>query len=213
MEVGFHTEAFNSAYWGFGKCLDDAYRSVLEGSDVVIMANAAKFHPLHFKAAVEAGKHGDYMVRRTLIALIGLFSLLFGKRSDLGSVLEIRSSIAAEDVRVAMERSVKPGPDGTYPVYFTPGVPKLLRLGRSLKPMLSQGSDLCFKLGINLNTDMKGGIIPAKGDYLWCGSPGAWYFSRCSSMRQNCRWLRKSNRLPLEVLLRTPRGRQFPGRE
>jgi hypothetical protein len=79
MEVGFHTEAFNSAYWGFGKCLDDAYRSVIEGSDVVIIANAAKFHPLHFKAAVEAGKHGDYMVRRTPIALIGLFSCYSGK--------------------------------------------------------------------------------------------------------------------------------------
>ncbi len=35
----------------------DAYRSVIEVSDVVIIANAAKFHPLHMKAAVDAGKH------------------------------------------------------------------------------------------------------------------------------------------------------------
>lgn len=35
----------------------DAYRRVIEASDVVIVANAAKFHPMHLKAAVEAGKH------------------------------------------------------------------------------------------------------------------------------------------------------------
>lgn len=35
----------------------DAYKHVIASSDVVILANAAKFHPLHLKAAVEAGKH------------------------------------------------------------------------------------------------------------------------------------------------------------
>ncbi len=35
----------------------DAYKHVIELSDVVIIANAAKFHPLHLMAAVEAGKH------------------------------------------------------------------------------------------------------------------------------------------------------------
>lgn len=35
----------------------DAYRKVIELSDVVCIANAAKFHPLHAKAAIEAGKH------------------------------------------------------------------------------------------------------------------------------------------------------------
>jgi predicted dehydrogenase len=35
----------------------DAYKHVIASSDVVIIANAAKFHPLHLKAAVEAGKH------------------------------------------------------------------------------------------------------------------------------------------------------------
>lgn len=35
----------------------DAYRGVIESSDVVIIANAAKFHPLHMKTAIEAGKH------------------------------------------------------------------------------------------------------------------------------------------------------------
>lgn len=35
----------------------DAYRKVIECADVVLIANAAKFHPLHMKAAIEAGKH------------------------------------------------------------------------------------------------------------------------------------------------------------
>ena len=35
----------------------DAYKRVIESSDVVLIANAAKFHPLHAFAAIEAGKH------------------------------------------------------------------------------------------------------------------------------------------------------------
>jgi myo-inositol 2-dehydrogenase/D-chiro-inositol 1-dehydrogenase len=35
----------------------DGYRKVIEASDVVCIANAAKFHPFHVKAAIEAGKH------------------------------------------------------------------------------------------------------------------------------------------------------------
>jgi myo-inositol 2-dehydrogenase/D-chiro-inositol 1-dehydrogenase len=35
----------------------DGYRSVIEASDVVLIANAAKFHPLHMMAAIQAGKH------------------------------------------------------------------------------------------------------------------------------------------------------------
>jgi myo-inositol 2-dehydrogenase/D-chiro-inositol 1-dehydrogenase len=35
----------------------DAYKHVIEASDVVIIANAAKFHPLHMMAAIQAGKH------------------------------------------------------------------------------------------------------------------------------------------------------------
>jgi len=35
----------------------DAYKQVIESSDVVLIANAAKFHPFHMKAAIEAGKH------------------------------------------------------------------------------------------------------------------------------------------------------------
>lgn len=44
--------AENKCFAGF-----DSYREVIAASDVVIIANAAKFHPFHLKAAVEAGKH------------------------------------------------------------------------------------------------------------------------------------------------------------
>jgi myo-inositol 2-dehydrogenase / D-chiro-inositol 1-dehydrogenase len=35
----------------------DGYKHVIEASDVVLIANAAKFHPLHALAAIQAGKH------------------------------------------------------------------------------------------------------------------------------------------------------------
>ncbi len=35
----------------------ESYKRVIECSDVVLIANAAKFHPLHAMAAIEAGKH------------------------------------------------------------------------------------------------------------------------------------------------------------
>ncbi len=35
----------------------DGYKGVIEAADVVLIANAAKFHPLHLKSAVAAGKH------------------------------------------------------------------------------------------------------------------------------------------------------------
>jgi len=35
----------------------DGYKHVIEASDVVVIANAAKFHPLHSMAAIQAGKH------------------------------------------------------------------------------------------------------------------------------------------------------------
>lgn len=39
-------------YTGF-----DAYKRVIEKVDAVVIANAAKFHPLHAHAAIQAGKH------------------------------------------------------------------------------------------------------------------------------------------------------------
>ena len=42
----------NHCFAGF-----DAYKKVIESVDVVLIANAAKFHPLHMMAAIQAGKH------------------------------------------------------------------------------------------------------------------------------------------------------------
>jgi myo-inositol 2-dehydrogenase / D-chiro-inositol 1-dehydrogenase len=35
----------------------EGYKKVIEAVDVVLIANAAKFHPMHMKAAIDAGKH------------------------------------------------------------------------------------------------------------------------------------------------------------
>jgi myo-inositol 2-dehydrogenase/D-chiro-inositol 1-dehydrogenase len=35
----------------------DGYKQVVESSDVILIANAAKFHPLHAMTAIQAGKH------------------------------------------------------------------------------------------------------------------------------------------------------------
>lgn len=35
----------------------DAYQEVIKAADVVLIANAAKFHPLHMMAAIQAGRH------------------------------------------------------------------------------------------------------------------------------------------------------------
>ena len=35
----------------------DSYKNVIAASDVVLIANAAKFHPFHLMAAIQAGKH------------------------------------------------------------------------------------------------------------------------------------------------------------
>ncbi len=81
--------------------------------------------------AIRAGKPvncGDYMVRSTLITLMGQFSCYSGKEVTWDQIS--KSSYVhlprPEDVRADMDPPVKPGPDGTYPIYFTPGISKLL---------------------------------------------------------------------------------------
>lgn len=46
------TVAEDHCFTGF-----DGYKHVIEASDVVLIANAAKFHPLHAYSAIQAGKH------------------------------------------------------------------------------------------------------------------------------------------------------------
>jgi predicted dehydrogenase len=81
--------------------------------------------------AIRAGKtinNGEYMVNSTLTTLMGQFSCYTGaevaweqiERSDYCHLPR------PEDVRAGMEPPVRPGPDGVYPLPFTPGVSKLL---------------------------------------------------------------------------------------
>ena len=46
------TVADDHCFTGF-----DGYKHVIEAADVVVIANAAKFHPFHAMAAIQAGKH------------------------------------------------------------------------------------------------------------------------------------------------------------
>jgi predicted dehydrogenase len=70
---------------------------------------------------------GDYMVRSTQTALMGQFSCYTGQAVtwEQMNASDFYHAPRPEDVRIDMEPPVKPGPDGTYPV-FTPGVTKLL---------------------------------------------------------------------------------------
>lgn len=80
--------------------------------------------------AIRAGKtinNGDYMVRSTGIVLMGQFSCYTGKAVTWEQLQASNYNYPPkpEECRADMEAPVKPGPDGTYPV-FTPGETKLL---------------------------------------------------------------------------------------
>lgn len=80
--------------------------------------------------AIRSGKpvnNGDYMVRSTLITLMGQFSCYTGKEVtwDEINASDFYYAPKPADCRADMEAPVKPGPDGIYPV-FVPGVTKLL---------------------------------------------------------------------------------------
>ena len=81
--------------------------------------------------AIRSGKPvncGDYMVRSTLITLMGQFSCYSGKQVNWDEISNSTYFHAPkpEDVRADMEPPVRPGADGSYPVFFKPGVSKLL---------------------------------------------------------------------------------------
>jgi predicted dehydrogenase len=87
-------------------------------------------HVALFKA-IRDGKpinNGDYMVRSTLITLMGQFSCYTGKEVTWDQISKSGYCHLPrpEDVRADMAPPVKPGPDGIYPLPFTPGGSKLL---------------------------------------------------------------------------------------
>lgn len=95
-------------------------------------ANGDPYQIEHNKlfAAIRSGNpinNGDYMVKSTMIAIMGQISCYTGKAITWD---EINNSDffyppKPEDCRDDMEPPVKPGPDGTYPVYI-PGKTKLI---------------------------------------------------------------------------------------
>jgi hypothetical protein len=94
-------------------------------------ANPYQIEHNEFFKAIRAGKpmnSGDYMVRSTLIGIMGQISCYTGKEVnwDQVSQSDFHFGPRPEDVRKDMEPPVKPGPGGVYPVAATPGVTKLL---------------------------------------------------------------------------------------
>jgi predicted dehydrogenase len=94
-------------------------------------ANAYDLEHVALFDAIRSGKPvnaGDYMVRSTLITLMGQFSCYSGKEVtwDQISKSDYAHRPLPEEVRSHLEPPVKPGPDGSYPVFFTPGVSKVL---------------------------------------------------------------------------------------
>jgi len=81
--------------------------------------------------AIRAGKpvnNGDYMVASTLTAVMGQIACYSGKEVtwDQVSASDFYYPPKPEEVRPGIEPPVKPGPDGSYPVPFIPGVSRLL---------------------------------------------------------------------------------------
>jgi predicted dehydrogenase len=81
--------------------------------------------------AIRAGKpinNGDYMVPSTLTAIMGQIACYSGKEVtwEQVSASDFYYPPRPEEVRPGIEPPVKPGPDGIYPVPFTPGVSRLL---------------------------------------------------------------------------------------
>ncbi len=91
-------------------------------------ANPYQVEHVELFKAIRAGKpvnSGEYMVRATLMGIIGQLSSYTGKTIgwDEASSSNFFFAPKPENVRADMEPPVRPGPDGTYPV-FTPGVTK-----------------------------------------------------------------------------------------
>ena len=86
-------------------------------------------HDALFKAlrASKTINNGDYMIRSTLIAIMGQISCYTGQEITWNQILNSDFYFAPkpEDVRPGMELPVVPDVQGIYPVY-TPGVTKLL---------------------------------------------------------------------------------------
>jgi predicted dehydrogenase len=81
--------------------------------------------------AIRSGKalnNGSYMADSTQTGVMGQLACYSGKEVRWEQVLQSNFYYAPkpEECRAGLEPPVKPGPDGIYPVAFTPGVSKVL---------------------------------------------------------------------------------------
>jgi predicted dehydrogenase len=88
------------------------------------LEHVALFKAIRTNSPINAG---DYMAPSTMVGLLGQFSCYTGKEVTWAGFenSDFYYPPKPEDVRPGMEPPVRPGPDGTYPV-FTPGITKLL---------------------------------------------------------------------------------------
>ena len=72
--------------------------------------------------------NGDYMADSTQTGVMGQISCYTGQEVtwDAMSASDYYHAPKPEDCSLDMEPPVKPGPDGIYPLPFTPGVSKLI---------------------------------------------------------------------------------------
>jgi predicted dehydrogenase len=87
-------------------------------------------HDEFFKA-IRSGtplNSGDYMAQSTLLGIMGQISCYTGKEVtwEQATTSDFYFAPKPEEVRADMEPPTRPGPDGVYPVCFTPGISKLL---------------------------------------------------------------------------------------
>jgi myo-inositol 2-dehydrogenase / D-chiro-inositol 1-dehydrogenase len=93
--------------------------------------NAYDLEHVELFKAIRAGKalnNGDYMADSTLTGVMGQISCYSGKEVTWEQVKasDFYYAPKPEECSEKTEPPVKPGPDGIYPVPFTPGVSKLL---------------------------------------------------------------------------------------
>jgi myo-inositol 2-dehydrogenase / D-chiro-inositol 1-dehydrogenase len=94
-------------------------------------ASAYDIEHVELFKAIRSGKpinNGDYMADSTLTGVMGQLCCYSGQELKWEQVKasEFYYAPRPQDCRAGMEPPVKPGPNGVYPVAFTPGVSKLL---------------------------------------------------------------------------------------
>ena len=87
-------------------------------------------HKVLFEA-IRSGKPvnaGDYMARSTMVGVLGQLTCYSGKEITWDQVMKSDYAYLPkpEDVTLDMEPPVKPGANGEYPVFATPGITKIL---------------------------------------------------------------------------------------